>query len=111
MKNTWLRKEGVDQLGGPRHSRSVPLAAPPERTPPEVLDVMAKRPQRPEVCGHPVVGVQTRGNLSQPLPLLGDRLVHPASQLLLDLAEFGLHTVAPGLPALVWVTFDHFLID
>ncbi len=36
--------------------------------------------------------------LRQPAPLLGDRLVHPPPQLLLDLPELGPHTVPPGFP-------------
>src|SRR5262245_16613419 len=45
-----------------------------------------------------VVVVEASNNLLQPCPLFGDWLVHPLSQLLLDLLEFCSHSVAPGLP-------------
>src|SRR5918996_6140823 len=45
-----------------------------------------------------MVGEKAGHDLPQPLPLLGDRLVPPPSQLLLDLPELGSHAVASGLP-------------
>ena len=51
-----------------------------------------------EIGGHGVVVKEASDHLRQPSPLFGDRPVHLPPQLLLDLLEFGPHTVAPGFP-------------
>src|ERR687891_1985893 len=60
--------------------------------------MIAERPQGPAVGRHRMVGEEAGHDLPQPLPLLGDRLVPPPSQLLLDLPELGSHAVASRLP-------------
>src|SRR3954451_9368111 len=45
-----------------------------------------------------MVGVVAGDDLPQPLPLPGNGLGHPPSQLLLDHPELRLHAVAAGLP-------------
>src|SRR5262245_27660652 len=47
---------------------------------------------------HGVIDKIAPNDLRQPTPLVGDRLVHPPSQLLLYLLEFSSHAVAPGFP-------------
>src|SRR4051794_31852791 len=51
-----------------------------------------------------MVGVVAGDDLPQPLPLPGNGLVHPPSQLLLDHPELRLHAVAAGLPIDLEVT-------
>ena len=46
---------------------------------------------------HCVVVEVAADNPPQPLPLLGDRLVHAPSQPLFDLPQLRLHTVPSGL--------------
>src|SRR5262245_15925031 len=51
-----------------------------------------------EICRHGMVAIVAPNDLRQPEALVRDRLVHPPSHLLLDLREFGPHSVAPGFP-------------
>src|SRR5215217_8790487 len=51
-----------------------------------------------------MVGVVADDDLPQPLPLPGNGLVHPPSQLLLDRPELRLHAVTAGLPIDLEVT-------
>jgi hypothetical protein len=50
------------------------------------------------VCWHCVVVEVAADDPPQPLPLLGDRLVHAPSQCLLNLPQLRLHAVSPGFP-------------
>src|SRR5258708_24381339 len=59
---------------------------------------MAECSDRCRVGRHGVIGEIASDNLRQPAPLLGDRLVHPVSHLLLDLLELTPHAVTPGFP-------------
>src|SRR3954447_14575081 len=88
----------VGQLLDPVPGRVVLLAAVPERAPPEVDDMIPEGRQCPAVGGHGMVGEVAGDDLLQPFPLLGDRLVHPSPQLLLDLLELRRHAVAAGFP-------------
>jgi hypothetical protein len=51
-----------------------------------------------KVGRHGVVREEATHNLRQPSSLLGDGLVHPPSQLLLDFAELYPHAITPGSP-------------
>src|SRR6516162_6175843 len=59
---------------------------------------MPELAERRKIGGHGVVVKEAFDHLRQPSPLFGDRPVHLPPQLLLDLLEFGPHTVAPGFP-------------
>src|SRR4051812_49915501 len=58
-----------------------------------------------------MVGVVAGDDLPQPLPLPGNGLVHPPSQLLLDHPELRLHAVAAGLPIDLEVTSTRLATD
>src|SRR3954451_4213244 len=76
----------------------VSLAASLERAPPDFNHTASEHHERRQVCRHGVIGEETPDHLLKPLPLLGYGTVSPPAQLLLDLSEFCLAAVAPGLP-------------
>src|SRR5689334_5876719 len=101
----WARLEdfrsgqpGMDELPDPLPCGLVSLAASFERAPPDCDQTASECHQRREVCRHGVVGEETPDHLLKPLPLLGYGIVSSPVQLLLDLSEFCLAAVAPGLP-------------
>src|SRR5271167_1624172 len=51
-----------------------------------------------EVGRHGVIREEAPHHLRQPLSLFGNGLMHPPSQLLLDLPELPPHTIPPGSP-------------
>src|SRR5215471_15608840 len=77
---------------------AVLLAAPRQRAHPEHHDVVPERGQGVDVGWHCVIGKEACRHLPQPLSLAGDRIVHPAPKLLLDLPHLGPFTVAAGPP-------------
>src|SRR5262245_66155989 len=52
-----------------------------------------------EIGRHGMIAKVAPNDLRQPEALVGDRLVHPPSQLLLNLREFCPHSVTPGFPS------------
>ena len=60
--------------------------------------MVVERLQGTAVGRHGMVVVVAGDDLPQPPSLLGNGLVHPPSQFLLDLRELRLHSVAAGLP-------------
>ena len=52
--------------------------------------------QNSQIIG--MIGKKACHHLPQPLSLVGDRIVHPAPELLLDLPHLGPFTVAAGPP-------------
>jgi len=98
MKDERLGDPGIHQLRHPCPRHPILLAATPQRAPPEVGDMMPEYLECPTVGRHCVVIEVAADNPSQPLPLLGDRLVHAPSQLLLDLLELRSHAVRSGFP-------------
>jgi hypothetical protein len=98
MKDTRRGKPAVGQFRQPIPREAVLLAAPPERSAPEVGQVMPERRKRPTICGYRIIGEMTRNDLSQPVTLSWDSLVHSQPQLRLDFLELRPHAVAPGLP-------------
>src|SRR5215510_13202805 len=52
------------------------LAAPPERSPPEIGHIMPERRERPAIGRDRVVGEVASHDLPQPFPLLWNRLMH-----------------------------------
>ena len=74
------------------------LATPPQRVQPNTLHVVVECFQRSSVGRHCVVGEEASDDLLDPSPLLGDWLMHPPSQLVLDLPERCPHAVAPCYP-------------
>src|SRR5215468_7426388 len=98
MKDAWSGKPVVGQFGHPIPREAVLLAAPPERSTPEVDHVMPERRERPTICGYRIVRKMACNDLLQPVTLIWDSLVHSQPQLRLDFLELRLHAVAPGLP-------------
>ncbi len=98
MKDFRFREEIVGQLLHPRPGGVILLTPSPERSKPESDNLVPELAERRKVGGHGVVGEEASDNLRQPVPLLGDRLVHPPPQLLLDFLELGPHAVPPGFP-------------
>jgi hypothetical protein len=98
MEDDRFRKPGVHQLRHPCPRDPILLAATPQRAPPEIGDMVPEHVQCESVGWHCVVIEVTANDPLQPVPLLGDRLVHAPSQRLLDLPQFRLHAVPPGLP-------------
>src|SRR5262249_31480608 len=97
-KDFRLRKPGISDPFDPLPSDAAVLTASRQRAAPEVDHVMAERSDRCRVGRHGVIGKIASDNLRQPAPLLGDRLVHPLSHLLLDLLELAPHAVTSGFP-------------
>src|ERR1044072_5739711 len=89
---------GIGDFSYPLPCGLVSLATSFERAPPDFDHTASERHERREVCRHGVVGEETPDDLLKPLPLLGDGIVSSPAQLLLDLSEFCLAAVAPGLP-------------
>src|SRR3954466_13226233 len=98
VKDPGLGEIVVGQLLDPIPCRVVLLTAVPERAPPEAGDLVPEGRECPNVGGHRMVGEVAGDDLFQPFPLLGDRLVHPSPQLLLDLLELCRHAVPAGFP-------------
>ena len=98
MKDARSGKPVVGQLRHPIPRKAVLLAAAPERSTPEVGDVMPERRERPTICGYRIVSEVACNDLLQPVALIWDSLVHSQPQLRLDFLELRLQTVAPGLP-------------
>src|SRR2546421_4937408 len=87
--------------GQPVHSRpreAILLAAPPQRSQPDALHIVVECSQRDAIRWHRVVCEEASDHLLDPSPLLGDWLVHPPSQPLLDLPELGPHAITPCDP-------------
>src|SRR5215211_6702449 len=82
----------------PLPSGLVSLAASFERAPPDFNHTASEHHERRHGCRHGVIGEETPDHLLKPLPLLGYGIVSSPAQLLLDLSEFCLAAVAPGLP-------------
>src|SRR5580692_2960087 len=98
MKDTRCGKPAVGQFRHPIPREAVLLAAPPQRSTPEVGHVMPERRKRPTICGYRIIGEMACNDLPQPVTLSWDRLVHSQPQLRLDLLELRPHAVTPGLP-------------
>src|SRR5262245_64657205 len=93
MKVARLREPVVGQSRHPFPRGPVFLAAPPKRAMPEPYHVAAESADTRAVRGNRVIGKVAPDDLPQPTSLLGYRLVHALTQLLLDLLEFRLHAV------------------
>ena len=74
------------------------LATPPQRAQPNTLHIIVECFQRSSVTWHCVVGEEASDDLLDPSPLLGDWLMHPPSQLVLDLPERCPHAIALCYP-------------
>ncbi|MDH3944958.1 MAG: hypothetical protein OEV06_12760, partial [Anaerolineae bacterium] len=98
VEDTRLWQPVFGQLGAALPGHGVLLAAPPERAPPEVGDVVAKRLEGVVVARHGVIGEVAAHDLPEPLSLLADRLVHLPPQVLLDGPQLGPLALAAGPP-------------
>src|ERR1700750_2098925 len=74
------------------------LAAPPERSPPEIGHIMPERRERPAIARDRVVGEVASHDLPQPFPLLRDRLIIPTSSHRVNVPQLSPHALAPGFP-------------
>ena len=74
------------------------MAAAVEEPPPALGNLVPERRKRATVGRHGVVSKVAGDHLLEPFPLLGNRLMHALSQLLLDRLELCPHAVAPVLP-------------
>jgi hypothetical protein len=100
MKDARLREPVGGEPVHPPPREAVLLATPPQRAQPDALHIIVECSQRSSVGRHCVTGEETSDHLLEPSPLLGDRVMHPPSQLLLDPLERYPHAIAPrGAPA------------
>src|SRR5215813_5445138 len=76
VKDLGLREEGIGQLCYPLPRELVFLAAAPQRAQPETHHIVAKGAECREVGRHGVIGEVAPHDLHQPVPLVGDRLMH-----------------------------------
>jgi len=98
VKDFRFREEVLSKLLYLGPGSIIRLAPPPERAQPGAGDLMPELAECRKIGGHGVVVKEAFDHLRQPSPLFGDRPVHLPPQLLLDLLEFGPHTVVPGFP-------------
>src|SRR5664279_899658 len=98
MKDSRFRKVVLGQLRYPLPQGAILLTSSPKRSPPEPDDLLPEVAECRVVGRHCVIAEETSDDLRQPTPLFGDGLVHPPSQLLLDLPEFCPQAVRAGLP-------------
>src|SRR6516165_729478 len=98
VKDARFRKPVVRKLRHPCPRHPVLLTATPQRTPPEVDDVVPEHMQGTAVGRHCVVVEVAANDVMQPLSLFRDRLVHAPPHLRFDRLELRSHAVRPGLP-------------
>ena len=96
MKDSRQWKPSRGNLCQPLPRHAVFLAAPPKRAPPEVGDVIAERPECPEIRRHRVVGEVTPDHTPQPSALGRYGVVHADTYLRFDLLKRCPHAVAPS---------------
>src|ERR1700716_3320951 len=85
MEDNRLWKPGIHQLRHPFPRHPILLAATPQRASPEAGHMMPEHIQCLTVGRHCVIIEVAANNPPQPFSLVGDRLVHAPSHLLLDL--------------------------
>ena len=93
VKDGRFREPGVHELRHPVPRHPILLATTPQRTPPEVGDMVPEHMQRLTVGGHCVVVEVAVDDVPQPFPL-----VHAPPHLLFEHLELRSHAVRPGLP-------------
>jgi hypothetical protein len=98
MEDARLRQEILCQPLDPLPRRLVALAASPQRPLPEPDHAVAEGLESTDVGQHRVIGKIPGDHLSQPLPLSGNRLMHPPPQFVLHRQELRLQPIAPGFP-------------
>ena len=98
MKDARRGEPVIDQFLHALPCEPVFLTSSPERASPVIGHTMPERRKRSAVCRDRIVVEVACHHLPQPLPLFGDRVVHAAPQLLLDVLQLRSHTVAAGLP-------------
>src|SRR6266852_7034364 len=96
MKDAGFGEPIIGQLLNPCPREAIPLAASPERPPPEARDVGPESRECAKVRWHRVIVEEAGDDLPQPVPLRGDWLMPTPSHLVLDLLEFRRHAVASG---------------
>ena len=71
MKDFRFREEVLSKFLHPRPGRIIRLAPPPERSQPDVDDLMPELAERRKIGGHGVVVKEASDHLRQPSPLRG----------------------------------------
>src|ERR1700745_874842 len=99
MKDARLGKPVIDQLRQAIPCESVFLTAPSKRASPEVGYMVPERRKRSAIGWDRVVGKVAGSGPHQPPPVCGDRLMHSAPKLRLNLLQLAQHAVASGLPS------------
>src|SRR5260370_29030141 len=94
MKDAGFREPIIGQLLNPCPREAIPLAASPERPPPEARGVGTEGRECAKVRWHRVIIEEAGDDLPQPVPLLGDRLVAAPSPFLPHLLHFPRHSLA-----------------
>ena len=92
-------EEGVNQLRHPRPCDPILLTATPQRSPPEIGDIVEEHVQYLTVGRHCVIVEVAADDSPQPFPLIENRPVHALAQLLFNQPELRPHAVPPGLPS------------
>jgi hypothetical protein len=90
------------RLGKPVIDHAIPrepvfLTAPSKRASPEVSHMVSERRKGSTIGWDRIVGKVASHDLPQPPPLFGDRLMHPAPKLRLNVLQLAQHAVASGL--------------
>jgi len=97
MKDAGLGKKVIRQLFDLVPGDPIFLAASPERTPPQIGDMVPEPDECSTVCRHRVILKEAGYDLPQPFPLFRDWLVPPPSHFLLNFLELRSHAVTAGL--------------
>jgi len=98
MKDARLGKPVIDQPCHAIPREPVFLTAPSKRASPEVGHMVPERRKGSAIGWDRIVGKVAGHDLPQPPPLFGDRLMHPAPKLRLNVLQLAQHAVASGLP-------------
>ena len=98
MKDARLGKPVIDQPCHAIPREPVFLTAPSKRASPEVGHVVPERRKGSAIGWDRILGKVAGHDLPQPPPLFGDRLMHPAPKLRLNVLQLAQHAVASGLP-------------
>jgi hypothetical protein len=98
MKDARFGEPVVRQFRHPLPRRAIFLAAPLERAPPEVENVMAEGHECATVGRNRMIVEEAGDDLLEPFAMVGNVCMHAPAQLLLDLLQLCPHAVAAALP-------------
>src|SRR5262249_57216772 len=98
MKDVWFGEPGFGNRLRTLPGEDVLLTAAAQSPTPSSNDLIPEGGEGPPVGWHGVIIEVAADHLFQPFPLLGNRLMHALSQLLLDGLQLRPHAVAESLP-------------